>query len=106
MAAIVTINRHKLRKSRRLATATWFAGLSLFLLEISASVHYLQAGLEQHTPNLMSLMPTAAMLTVRMVGHAAQNLSSIEYAMRLLPLAALPFALMIAGLILERRTVR
>jgi hypothetical protein len=89
--------------NRRMAATTWFAGVGLFLLEMSASVHYLQAGIAKHTPNLLSLMPMAAMLTVRLVGHMAANLSSIEYAMRLLPLAALPFGLMLAGLVFERR---
>lgn len=106
MAAIATVSNYSERRNRRMATTTWFAGVSLFLLEMSASVHYLQAGLEQHTPNLVSLMPTAAMLTVRLIGHVAQNLTSIEYALRLLPLVVVPFGLMIAGLIFERRATR
>jgi hypothetical protein len=106
MAAIATVTSYNERKNRRMATTTWFAGISLFLLEMSASMHYLQAGLEQHTPNLVSLMPTAAMLTVRLIGNVAQNLTSIEYALRLLPLAVVPFGLMIAGLIFERRATR
>jgi hypothetical protein len=106
MAAIATVTSYNERKNRRMATTTWFAGISLFLLEMSASMHYLQAGFEQHTPNLVSLMPTAAMLTVRLIGNVAQNLTSIEYALRLLPLAVVPLGLMIAGLIFERRATR
>ena len=92
--------------NRRMATTTWFAGVGLFLLEISASVHYLQAGLEAHTPNFLSLLPMFAMLTVRLVGHVVANLNGIEYTLRLLPLAMLPFALMVAGVVFERRATR
>ena len=106
MAAIATVSNYSERKDRQMANFMWFAGVILFLLEMSTSVHYLQAGLEQHTPNLVSLMPAAAMLTVRLVGHVAQNLTSIEYALRLLPLAVVPFGLMIAGLVFERRATR
>jgi len=88
---------------RWVARTTWFAGVGVFLVEMSASVHYLQAGLEKHTTDLLCLMPTAAMLTVKLLGHVAENVGSIEYGMRMLPLAALPFALLVAGLLLERR---
>lgn len=98
---------HKLRdRNQTLATTTWFAGVGLFLLEMSASVHYLQAGVEAHTPSLLSLLPLLAMFTMRLVGNVAENLNSVEYALRLLPLAALPLGLMLAGLVFERRGVR
>jgi hypothetical protein len=92
--------------NRTMATTTWFAGVGLFLLEMSASVHYLQAGLEAHTPNLLSLLPMFAMLTVRVASQVVENFNGIEYALRLLPLAMLPFALMLAGVIFERRSAR
>jgi hypothetical protein len=102
---MATLTRSERKLNRKIGRIAWFAGISLFLLEISFCVNYLQTGIQQHAPNLLSLMPMAAMFTVRFVGHLAQNFASIEYALRLLPLTVVPFALMVAGLLFERRAV-
>jgi hypothetical protein len=102
---MAALSNCELKRNRWIARTTWFAGVGVFLLEMSASVNYLQAGLEKHAPSLMSFLPMTAMWTASLLGHVAQNLCSIEYAMRLLPLVVVPFALMVAGLIFERRSV-
>jgi hypothetical protein len=103
---MAALSNYENKMNQWMARTTWFAGIAVFLLEMSASVNYLQAGLEKHAPSLMSLLPMTAMLTVNLLGHVVQNLCSIEYAMRLLPLVIVPFALMAVGLIFERRSAQ
>jgi choline-glycine betaine transporter len=91
-------------KKRWLAATTWFAGIGVFALELGASVNYLQAAMERHSPNVMSFLPTVTMLAVTTGARVAASLCSIEHAVQMLPLVGVPLALMAAGVVFERKT--
>jgi len=91
-------------KKQWLAATTWFVGIGVFALELGASVNYLQAAIERHSPNVMSFLPTVTMLAVTTGTRVAANLCSIEHAVQMLPLVGVPLALMAAGVVFERRT--
>lgn len=92
------------KKNRWLAATTWFAGIGVFALELGASVNYLQAAIERHSPNVMSFLPTVTMLAVTTGARVAASLCSVEHAVQMLPLVGVPLALMAAGVVFERKT--
>jgi choline-glycine betaine transporter len=93
----------EVKKNRWLAATTWFAGITVFALELGASVNYLQAAVERHSPNVMSFLPTVAMLLVSTGVRVAASLCSVEHAVQMLPLVGVPLALMAAGVLFERK---
>jgi hypothetical protein len=95
----------EVKKNRWLAATTWFAGIGVFALELGASVNYLQAAIERHSPNVMSFLPTVTMLLATTGVRVVASLCSIQHAVQMLPLVGVPLALMTAGVLFERRAV-
>ena len=86
--------------------ALWVGGIGLLVVEMSAGMDYVQASLKQELVDFLDLIPAMGVMALNFAQKVFWNIGSVESALRLMPVVALPFALLGAGLALGKRTVR
>ena len=95
-----------LHRNGWLARAAWFLGVGVFLLELNIGVNYVLGGVHQYLTDSLCLVATFGSVAARIVADACHNFGSLESAARVLPLSALPVALIGLAMVLERRSVQ
>jgi hypothetical protein len=80
----------------------WAAGVSLLLVEVKAGVEYVEAGLEQNLSGLLGTLPAMGMITLNVAEHSIWHWGSLQVVMQALPMAAMGFLLVLAGLAMNR----
>jgi hypothetical protein len=78
-------------------------GTLLLLVEWSVAFDYMVSGLQRIQPELFSWWPTFSMMAWAMVEKIAWHPSGIVATAQWMPLSAVPFGLIAAGLLLGRR---
>jgi len=76
--------------------AFWAAGVGLLLVELSAGVEYLEAGLQQ---NILGWAPAIGMMTLRAAEQAAWHWGTLSIVLRAVPLGVLGLLLVAIGLV-------
>lgn len=84
--------------------AFWAAGVSLLLVEVRAGVEYVEAGLEQNLSGLLGTLPAMGMITLNVAEHSIWHWGSLQVVMQALPMAAMGFLLVLAGLAVNRNS--
>ena len=93
------------RKTRNLwlVRSFWITGVSLFLVEMSAGVDYVEASIAKQEVHGVDWLTALGLMILKIVDQTFWHLAKLEPIFRTLPLAALPFVLMAVGLALSRR---
>jgi len=83
----------------------WAAGVTLLLVELRAGMEYVETGLQQNLSGLLGNLPAMGMITLNVAEHSMWHWGSLQCLLQTVPLVAIGFLLVLAGLKL-RRTVR
>jgi hypothetical protein len=86
--------------------AFWVVGIGLLVVEMSAGMDYVQASLKQQMVDFLDLIPATGVLVLNFAQKVFWNYGSLECALRVMPLVALPFVLLGVGMALGKRTAR
>jgi hypothetical protein len=81
----------------------WFTGVTLFVVELSAGLDYVQARLAALAPNFLGCVPAWSLAAWRLAEGAFWNCSQLEVAFRLIPFVTLPFLLVGLALAMRNR---
>ncbi|HEY1471941.1 MAG TPA: hypothetical protein VGF61_23075 [Candidatus Acidoferrum sp.] len=99
------------RASER-STRSWMmlalliGGIGLLVVEMSAGMDYVQASLKQEMVDFLDLIPALGVMVLSFAQKAFWSYGSVTCALRVMPLATLPFVLVGVGLALGKRTTR
>jgi len=77
--------------------AFWAAGVGLLLVELSAGVEYLEAGLQQNLANILGWAPAIGMITLKAAEQAAWHWGTLSIVLRAVPLGVLGLLLVAFG---------
>ncbi len=86
--------------------ALWVGGIALLAVEMSAGMDYVQASLKQQMVDFLDWIPAMGVTALNFAQKAFWRYSSVEGALHVMPMVALPFVLLGVGLALGRRTAR
>jgi hypothetical protein len=107
LEAGMTSTRESERGQRqRIVWALWLGGIWLLVVEMSAGMDYVQASLKHQMVDFLDCVPAMGVLALNFAQKAFWSYTSIESALRVMPMATLPFVLLGLGLALGKRTVR
>jgi hypothetical protein len=90
------------RGSSWMMWAFWAAGVSLLLVEVAAGMEYLEAGLQHNMAGLLGNLPAMGMITLYVAEHSAWHWGSLYMVMQAMPMVAIGFLLVLAGLAMNR----
>ena len=83
--------------------ALWGAGVSLLLVELSAGMEYVHAGMQEKLANTLGWLPTLGMLTLNVAEQSMMHWGTLEWVMQAVPMVTLAILLVGAGLVIEAR---
>jgi hypothetical protein len=86
--------------------ALWVGGIGLLVAEMSAGMDYVQASLKQQMVDFLDWIPAMGVSALNFAQKAFWTYRSVEDALYIIPMVALPFVLLGVGLALGRRTAR
>ena len=90
--------------SRRWSDAFWFAGIAMFVLELSAGLDYVQAQLAAIVPSFLGNLPVLAFAGWNLAESAFWNRGQLEASLRIMPFVTLPFVLLALAVSMKQRT--
>jgi hypothetical protein len=82
------------------------AGIGLILVELKACVEYVQASLQQNLADMIGWLPALGMMTMKVAQQSAHHWETLEFVLRMMPLAVLPFLLAGVGIALKQRATK
>lgn len=91
------------KRNEWLIQALWMAGVGLFVVELSAGLDYVEAGVSAQAPNFLGWLPALGISMWKIAEQALWNLGVLENVFRIMPMLALPFILVGLGLVLRRQ---
>lgn len=93
----------KKTRNQWLVRSFWITGISLFLVEMSAGVDYVEASIAKQEVHGVDWLTSLGLMILKIVEQTVWHLGKLDHISRTLSLAALPFVLMAIGVAMSRR---
>jgi len=82
----------------------WFAGVAMFVVELSAGLDYVRAQLASIVPTCLGNVPVLAFAGWNIAESAFWNRGQLEATLCIMPLVTLPFVLLVLAISMKQRT--
>jgi hypothetical protein len=101
MAAVIERAGRRQSGKNWMMWTLWAVGIGLLLVEVSAGMEYLEAGLRQNVGNLLGWLPAMGLITLKVAEQAVWHWGTLAVALRAVPLTAM--GLILVGISLSLR---